>query len=161
MCVTIQNTCFAIFFSSKKMFITLVCGATIYWLFGFSFAFGGDGDEIKGNGDAFIGHDNFALSDLPEDEYATWFFQFVFAATAATIVSGAIAERAEFIAYLVYSALITGNTIIDTNYNFCPILVLFFYSYVTNPTAISHLYIFRKLKNSPDNQHKTHSTVMN
>ena len=87
----------------------LVCGATIYWLVGFSFAFGGDGDDYKGNGDAFIGHDNFALSDFDENKYAFWFFQFVFAATAATIVSGAIAERAEFVAYLIYSALITGN----------------------------------------------------
>ena len=88
----------------------LVCGATVYWLVGYSFAFGGDDDEIKGRGDAFIGHDNFALSDLDENDYAKWFFQFVFAATAATIVSGAIAERAEFMAYLIYSALITGKS---------------------------------------------------
>ena len=87
------------------------CGAIIYWLVGYSFAFGGDGDGYKGNGDAFIGHVNFALSDLDDSRYATWFFQFVFAATAATIVSGAIAERAEFAAYLVYSALITGKLI--------------------------------------------------
>ena len=91
------------------IFSISVCGATIYWLVGFSFAFGGDGDNYKGRGDAFIGHDNFALSDLDENRYAFWFFQFVFAATAATIVSGAIAERAEFIAYIVYSSLITGK----------------------------------------------------
>ena len=50
-------------------------GATIYWLVGYSFAFGGDGDGYKGNGDAFIGHDNFALSDFDENRYAFWFFQ--------------------------------------------------------------------------------------
>lgn len=87
----------------------LVCGAIVYWIVGYSFAFGGDDDDYEGRGDAFIGHDNFALVGLPSDKYAFWFFQFVFAATAATIVSGAVAERVEFSAYLVYSALITGK----------------------------------------------------
>ena len=87
----------------------LVCGAAVYWLFGYSFAFGGDGNGYKGKSDVFIGHDNFALSGLDENLYAFWFFQFVTAATAATIVNGAIAERTEFIAYLIYSSLITGK----------------------------------------------------
>ena len=90
-------------------FSVLVCGAVLYWLVGFSFAFGGDGDNYKGRGNTFIGHGDFALSDLDENRYAFWFFQFVIAATAATIVNGAIAERTEFIAYIVYSSLITGK----------------------------------------------------
>ncbi|OWF37328.1 putative ammonium transporter 1 isoform X2 [Mizuhopecten yessoensis] len=77
-------------------FISGVC----YWLFGYAFAFGG--------GNAFIGTENFAHSNLEDTEYAYWFFHFVFAATAATIVSGAVAERCDFVAYLVYSSLITG-----------------------------------------------------
>ena len=73
-----------------------------YWLFGYAFAYGAESNR-------FIGYKNFALADLPVDQYSNFFFQFVFAASAATIVSGAMAERTEFNAYLLYSVFLTGE----------------------------------------------------
>ena len=65
------------------------------------------GDSLGG----FIGiPDLFFMSDGYGENYADYadlFFQTVFAATAATIVSGAMAERTEFKAYLIFSIVIT------------------------------------------------------
>ncbi|GBG92042.1 hypothetical protein CBR_g54162 [Chara braunii] len=82
-------------------------GAISYFLFGFAFAFGGGADS---NG--FIGNDNFAQSRFHADEpfarYEMWMFQWAFAAAAAGITSGSIAERTQFTAYLAYSTFLTG-----------------------------------------------------
>ena len=83
-----------------------VIGAVAYWLFGYAFAFG------KGN--FFIGWTSWANNDLEATSFAFWFFHFVFAATAATIVSGALAERCDFAAYLIYSVVITGKYLLKT-----------------------------------------------
>jgi len=44
----------------------------------------------------------------PEGYYARWFFQYVFTATASTIVSGAMAERTEFVMYMIYCVFLTA-----------------------------------------------------
>ena len=80
-------------------------GAIAFWAVGWAFAYGfSEGSD--GNG--FIGTAQFFLSGDFGDDYAGWIFQFAFAATAATIVSGAMAERTAFHGYLFYTVFITA-----------------------------------------------------
>lgn len=77
-------------------------GAIAYWLFGYSFAFGP-------NSNAFIGYGGFALSgSFGSENLSFFFFQWAFAATAATIVSGSVAERTSFYAYMAYAFFLTA-----------------------------------------------------
>jgi Amt family ammonium transporter len=79
-------------------------GAIAFWAVGFGLMFGAT------NG--FFGTTDFFFSGASGDgeawNYAFWLFQVVFAATAATIISGAVAERTKFSAYLAYSALVSA-----------------------------------------------------
>ncbi|CAN6238671.1 unnamed protein product [Urochloa humidicola] len=79
-------------------------GALFYYLFGFALAFG-----APSNG--FIGRHFFGLRSLPRPGgfgYGFFLFQWAFAIAAAGITSGSIAERTQFVAYLAYSAFLTG-----------------------------------------------------
>ncbi|XP_031484239.1 ammonium transporter 1 member 1-like [Nymphaea colorata] len=78
-------------------------GGLFYYLFGFAFAFGS-----PSNG--FIGKHFFGLKAFPNPtyDYSNFLYQWAFAIAAAGITSGSIAERTQFVAYLIYSAFLTG-----------------------------------------------------
>lgn len=80
-------------------------GAICWWLLGYGFACGLPSDAT--NFSSFIGTDSYAL-DIEMSSKSTWLFQWAFAATAATIVSGAVAERVTFGCYIVYSIVLTS-----------------------------------------------------
>lgn len=89
-----------------KNLLDACVGGLVWWAFGYSFAYGEGGATPN----EFIGGKNFFLSS-PKDVqgvWAFWMFQWSFAAAATTIVSGAVAERCNFNAYLIYTCVITG-----------------------------------------------------
>ena len=90
-----------------KNVLDFSAGSIVFFLLGFGLMFGTD---ISG----LLGGSGFGLAGIDATTFdgqwtlTFWFFQSVFAATAATIVSGAIAERTKFEAYVLISVLITG-----------------------------------------------------
>jgi Amt family ammonium transporter len=94
-----------------KNLADMMVGVIAFLAVGYAFAFGGDG--------WFIGTDGFFLSGLNPFDIGSsgvgnlttssfFFFQVVFAATAVTIASGAMAERTKFVSYLIFSAVMTA-----------------------------------------------------
>lgn len=100
-CVGAKNVTNILF----KNLMDACIGALFFWWLGYGFAYGDDTDG------PFIGGTGFALVNSdgtkPEGNYHTWFFQWAFAATAATIVSGAVAERCKIEAYFMYAIFLT------------------------------------------------------
>ncbi len=76
-------------------------GAITYFAVGWAIMYGSSAG-------GFFGTDQFFLAGADSAVYRDWFFQVVFAATAATIVSGAMAERTKYAGYLLYSLVITA-----------------------------------------------------
>ncbi len=84
-----------------KNLMDFCAGAIIYWAVGWALMYGSSVHGLIGFSQFFIKGADYAL-------FRDWMFQVVFAATAATIVSGAMAERTKFSAYLIYSVFISG-----------------------------------------------------
>jgi ammonium transporter, Amt family len=81
-----------------KNLMDFCIGSVAFWAIGYSLMYG---DSISG----FIGTPSWFFQSTKDMH--SLFFQTVFAATAATIVSGAIAERTKFSTYLIFSLLMT------------------------------------------------------
>lgn len=84
-----------------KNYTDVCIGSLIFWLVGFGIMFGN-------NPSGWIGTSGFALQSGASWDFSFLLFQMMFAATAATIASGAMAERTKFGAYLAGTALITA-----------------------------------------------------
>ena len=87
-----------------KNIVDFMFGSIIFWCIGYGL--------MHGEGNGFIGNPfgmflNGGATDIGSADYTKLFFQTVFCATSATIVSGAMAERTNFKAYCLYSAFIS------------------------------------------------------
>ncbi|MBS0260832.1 MAG: ammonium transporter [Planctomycetes bacterium] len=98
-----------------KNFMDFAIGTIVFWAIGYGLMFSAT-NGFCGTGEFFVDPDAKATATAadniygkaPNWTYAFLMFQTVFAATAATIVSGAMAERTKFKSYLIYTAFITG-----------------------------------------------------
>ncbi|MFT6552838.1 MAG: Amt family ammonium transporter, partial [Zhongshania marina] len=84
-----------------KNYMDVCIGTLIFWALGYGLMFGS-------NPSGLIGTDLFLINDSDPTTYGTLLFQTMFAATAVTIASGAMAERTRFDAYLVGAVIITA-----------------------------------------------------
>ncbi len=81
---------------AMKNVLDIAVGSLVFWFVGYSLMYG----DTNG----WIGWGGFAYNQGPAD----LFFQTVFCATAATIVSGAIAGRTKYTTYIIFSIIITA-----------------------------------------------------
>ena len=105
----------------SKNFIVFAISCLAFYLFGWGLMFGngsgfigwegllmvGGADNSPATGDAYTGaYKAIAWTGVPL--YAKFFFQLVFAGTAATIVSGSVAERIKYLSFIVFSFLLVA-----------------------------------------------------
>ena len=99
-----------------KNMTDILFGGLTFWIFGYAFIFSNNSNGFIGLTDFFTDKDN-NYGWL----FSNFFFQFTFSTTATTIVSGCLAERTNFKAYVIFSAVNTfiyslpANWIWNTN----------------------------------------------
>lgn len=86
---------------AMKNLIDTVFGIIFFWLIGYGLMFGYDFNGL-------IGTDSFVIDGKNLNENGFFFFQAMFAATAATIISGAVAERIKFNGYILVTLIVTA-----------------------------------------------------
>jgi ammonium transporter, Amt family len=95
-----------------KNLIVFALATIAYWAIGYSLMFGASGNGFMGFGGFFLSGDaaTYGLAEFPEGLPVplAFLFQSAFAGTAATIVSGAVAERIKFTDFLIFSLLLVG-----------------------------------------------------
>jgi Amt family ammonium transporter len=84
-----------------KNYLDMCFGAMVFWALGYGLMFGA-------NQSGWFGTDNFLFNPQRPADAMYFLYQMMFAATTATIVSGAIAERTHFSAYIVGSIFVTA-----------------------------------------------------
>ena len=91
-----------------KNLMDFAIGTPVFWILGFGLMFGTSIGGIIGTPDFFVQGDYTSALGLTVGTPAFLIFQTVFCATAATIVSGAMAERTKFSTYCLYSLIISA-----------------------------------------------------
>jgi Amt family ammonium transporter len=84
-----------------KNYMDVCIGSIIFWMVGYGLMFG---DNATG----FFGETDFLPQNLTDMGYSFLLFQTMFAATAVTIASGAMAERTRYHGYLLGALLVSG-----------------------------------------------------
>lgn len=92
----------------SKNLVDLCAGVLLYYVVGYGLMYPGDFNGFIGFGQVGIAGTSADVAAGSLNPQLDFFFQAVFAATAATIVSGAVAGRLKFNAYLIYTIVLTG-----------------------------------------------------
>ncbi|NLG17373.1 MAG: ammonium transporter [Fibrobacter sp.] len=90
-----------------KNYVVFALAAVAFWAIGYGFTFGAEGNALIGAG-SFLVNEKAAspVSNIPM--FAFFFFQLAFASAACSIISGAVAERIKFSAFILFGTVMVA-----------------------------------------------------